>query len=184
MKNFIIIILLFHSFIFLYSVNAEPNKKETAEFISKKTNMLRYGIHKCDRNSDHSIVTFSDNYCTLTMTRTYYNRAYVRTSEYGNISCRDNTIAFKEDIVVNLKEVDPDRITKESRSVSLIILEDKKKIKDKRYNCKASKGGDKPETHYKNYIYIETYNPSVNRDKLYKALKHQVKLCGGKGELF
>jgi len=182
MKNYFGIVIFI--LLFPYLLIAEPSKKETAEFISKKTNMLRYGIYKCERNSDHTIITFSGDYCTLTMTRTYYNRAYVKTKEYGNIPCSDNTIAFNTDTIVNLKEVDPDRISKANSSVVLNILEDKEKVKEKTYNCKASKGGDKPQTVYKSYIYIETYNPSINKDKLYKALKHQVKLCGGKGELF
>ncbi len=65
------------------------------------------------------------------------------------------------------------------------VKEDKEKIKE------IQKDRDTTKTSYpypsikdKSYYYVETFNGDVNVDKLYRALKHQVKLCGGTGELF
>lgn len=181
--TFLIVILFQEAFA------ADPSKKETANFILSKTGVVYTGSHWCPGKVDKKRrVEFSNDYCTLKTYFTVYNRTYGRTRKHGKVKCSDESISHVETERIYLKDVDPDRIQQadQGRSVMLNIREDKKLIKVTTDKINAYVDDDMipaPLSH-DSYSYVWTFNGEVNGVKLYRALKHLVKSCGGKGELF
>ena len=164
---------------------AEPSKKETAEFILEKIRVSDYGIHNCNRSANYKVSSFSNGYCTMMISTTYYRRSWVRTRELGDIPCSDNLIGNITDKVVNLADIDPDRIEyhRGQPGYPYVLLEvrgNKEKIIE--FGRKTVSG-----LKTKRYTYMFSYdifNSELNGPKVERAFKHLVKLCGGKGELF
>lgn len=153
---------------------AEPTKKETAKFITEKAN--DYILGECSGKQGEYKISFKNNFCTLI-------KEYVVHVDGTGTICKNNKVFNHEIITVNLKDIDPERTTKDSKygSVEIYVKNDEKKIIFKRINYE---GKLIKSIEYSTVIPTHEEKASINTLKLAKALNHLTRLCGGTGELF
>ena len=183
---------------------AEATLTETIEFIQKKLNVQTnydYG----DYTSHRTIQSFINNgNCNFTIKIVNVGMEKINDIQKGVYG------SSKKEYTFNAKDLDPtnvylDEANSGASEITMDSLEHKKKISLKRYiyepKSKNKKSFCVKEKYHSikflksNRCILTTYDDEViipyllsphsdNRPRVIKAMKHLIKICGGKGELF
>ena len=152
-----------------------PGKKETANFIDAKTNLLW-------DNGRRQWVEFRDDYCEIRV-HGYFKRNEAFYSG-GSSSKTETNAAYR---TVKLDKLDPTRVEAFTSFIDVSTLENRKSVQAKFFKSRYPNNSEikdvQTESEYQ--LRFDVLPPhNVNVPKLARALTHLIKLCGGKGELF
>ncbi|HIP11129.1 MAG TPA: hypothetical protein EYG73_00285 [Arcobacter sp.] len=182
----------------------QKRKEETIQFIQKKLNVeINYDYG--DYTSHKTIQSFIDNgNCNFTIKIVNVGMEKINDIQKGIYG------ASKEEYTFNAKDLDPTNVyfdegNSGSSEITMDSLEHKKNIlykrffyeprsKNKKITCVKEKYHSIKflksnrcilSTHEDNVIIPYLLSPrSDNRPRVIKAMKHLIRTCGGKGELF
>ena len=201
MKNLIFIVLIL-SLSSLYA--KEPTLKETVKFLQKKLDVQSTYYHNNNDDEPHKEVqSFINNgNCSFTIEMKYEGMKEINSKDkepYGNV---------KEEVIFNAKDLNPTKIVYNGASSQIIYMEtreDKRLVLFKIYsyepfqksNCLLKNNDKNTKVTLLNddECITEYYTSAIsvklvltpekeNSERVIKAMKHLVNLCGGKDELF
>ena len=157
-------LILFTFFLPIQIFAGEPTKKETIEFIMGKADNFIYKYHKSD-GTDESTQLLRFDGCNLVRQDLYH---------------KSNGYRQDYKLYVDLSKLDPStgELLPNSSRIQFLTKERKEVVK---VESKGNRGDGYQQ--YQDAMQLETKSRE-DGEKLIKAFRHLIKLCGGTEELF